>query len=87
MKDHPKMKEEPTEFPIPASRRKRMSHQVRTDLCFKAKGIAFRSDALASDIEAFLAQALADDAHAKKHPLFDLACQLRSIGATVTFTP
>lgn len=64
-----------------------MTAERRTNLHFQAKGIAFRADNLALDIERFLNQAFGCPKAAAQTELATLAMELRRIGAKCEFRP
>jgi hypothetical protein len=70
-----------------ANQKKFLPHQTRTNLAFQAKGIAYRSEQLASDIERFLRMTIPCEKAARLTRLHELSTMLREVGAMTHYAP
>lgn len=69
------------------NQRKFLPHQTRTNLAFQAKGIAYRSEQLAGDIDRFLRMTIPCERAARQDRLHELATLLREVGAKTHYAP
>jgi len=69
------------------NQKKFLPHQTRTNLAFQAKGIAYRSEELAKDIDAFIRMTMPDKVAASATRLWELSLLLKDVGAKTHYGP